>query len=533
MRSSMCRQQTRAHPDQHMCILLRMADESPIGNLSEHELSHILCGCLDVRDLATMRRASVLYRDFIDAHVLKRVVLTDSEAYWDVDAAVCAMRSFLGKLGALEEVETCFNGVLTAARPDQLLSLVLTVHEADIHAVAIFRSLKRLTLVSCEQLDDISALAACVHLESITLGQVGDFEDVVAELLDVSVVCTLPALSQLSLLNCQLLTDISPIGRCSSLVALDLSYCPAVDDVSPLSGCLQLTSLNLSHCSALHDVSPLSRCLQLTYVDVSETEVGSVVALAGLTQLRTLSLEQCCDIDDVAPLASCTALTSLNIIGCLHISSAAALSSCNSILSLLMRDCCLDTIPPLSSSLQKLSFGSSEESRMPAFMSTLTQLRSLHIAAWHILSDIRSMSGLVSLTSLQMHVGSRVHDLMPLSKCTGLVEMCISSNSTSMYEIDHNVINFSHLTGLRALRELVVMNYANVMDLSPLSHCISLEKLQLVSCENLQHVAPLRACPRLTHLRLDECNNVRDADAMAGRPAWNLLSNWQYSCPER
>jgi NACHT domain len=77
---------------------------------------------------------------------------------------------------------------------------------------------------------------------------------------DLRYIPTLPNLTQLSLFGCWRLTDLdfAPLAHLSSLMQLTLIQCEQLTDLAPLAHLSNLTQLDLSGCSQLTDLTPLA-----------------------------------------------------------------------------------------------------------------------------------------------------------------------------------------------------------------------------------------------------------------------------------
>jgi GTPase SAR1 family protein len=128
-------------------------------------------------------------------------------------------------------------------------------------------------------------------------------------------------LTNLSLTNCQRISDLAPLSTLTQLTTLDLGDCQHISDLAPLSTLTQLTTLSLSNCEKISDLAPLSNLAQLTTLSLSNCSIADLKPLSSLTQLTTLDLSDCQEIRDLAPLSNLTQLTNLNLNDCQFINS--------------------------------------------------------------------------------------------------------------------------------------------------------------------------------------------------------------------
>lgn len=161
-------------------------------------------------------------------------------------------------------------------------------------------SLPLLTEVSLENnlLTDLSGLAGLPHLA------VADFRRNAVS--NISVVATWPELTELYLGGNRSLSDLSPLAECTGIVSLSVAD-TGVQDLSPLASLTALKSLQiqgngltdlspLGHTSALQwleaadnaitDVSPLQGHLSLWYIDLTGNPVENPETLGALPEIR-------------------------------------------------------------------------------------------------------------------------------------------------------------------------------------------------------------------------------------------------------
>lgn len=167
-------------------------------------------------------------------------------------------------------------------------------------------------------------------------------------------------------------------------------------------------------------------------------------------------------------------------------------------------------------------------------LSTLTDLRSLHLVACH--SDLTPLRGLSALNVLSLvgevmitDSGSLVRDLDPLAGMTELVELSLAENGCitnvdalrSMAKLRSlNLSNcfrlgdLSGLAGLAAIETLDLSCCDSVADISPLATLASLRTLSLDGCKRIESVAPLAALTHLKEISARECEKVTDWEVL-------------------
>ncbi len=158
------------------------------------------------------------------------------------------------------------------------LSLPSTV--ADLADLKYFPYLTSLTIESY-QASDLQILSSLTALKQLHI------TGTVVSAQDLSVIASLPNLTELTLADC-FLSSIKNLSGAHNLQYLDLSD-NAIRDVSALSFMSSLQTLDLSH-NALTNLSYLSPLTSLKSLDVSFNSLASVVPLAGCTALEDLNI---------------------------------------------------------------------------------------------------------------------------------------------------------------------------------------------------------------------------------------------------
>ena len=196
-----------------------------------------------------------------------------------------------------------------------------------------FTSITALTLLDCEEIEDLTPLSALTKLTSLSLS-------ICEEIEDLTPLSALTKLTSLSLSNCERIKHINALATLTCLTSLKLTFCRNVSDFKPLSKLRQLTSLDLTSCPRIHDLFPLTNLKQLTTLDLSFCEqISGLTPLASLTRLTSLNLTHCSKVEDLTPLASLTRLTSLNLTDCSRISDLSPLKSLAHLTSLDLSNC--------------------------------------------------------------------------------------------------------------------------------------------------------------------------------------------------
>lgn len=186
---------------------------------------------------------------------------------------------------------------------------------------------------------------------------------------DISIIGSLPELSQLTLSDCSLST-IAGLENAVKLTVLDLSN-NTIRNLEPLQNLSGLTQINLAHnaltslnalsglsvlgeldvsYNALASLSPLSSCIRLTSLDASYNRLTDVSGAAELPLLATLKLDSNA-LTDVSALASATTLTELRFSNN-QVTDISALSTLNGLELLDFSYNSVESLPDWSSDLK-------------------------------------------------------------------------------------------------------------------------------------------------------------------------------------
>ena len=223
---------------------------------------------------------------------------------------------------------------------DNMETLKLTgCEETDLSVLTNIGSLRRLELSECGSVHDLSCLAGCNGLRSLTVEDCKGIDDRSIE--DISRIASLEELSlnETDILYTDIITNITPLGRLSSLRSLRLCSIYGVDDISVIAklpkleelylnsvrihdvSCITsmtgLKRLEITGCwdSDIKDLSFLSGLDELEYLYISEMDVVDISPVAELGGLRELILQDL-PINDISPLFDVKQLRRLEIKGC-------------------------------------------------------------------------------------------------------------------------------------------------------------------------------------------------------------------------
>jgi hypothetical protein len=134
------------------------------------------------------------------------------------------------------------------------------------------------------------------------------------KLQELTPLCSLTALTKLTLNCCEGLLKIPPLLSLSSLQWFELEGCKAVQDLPPLCTLTALQTLILCDLWQLRQIPSLSTLTALTRLDLSSlSQIETIPLLATLTALQVLKLNSIDSLQQLPPLATLTALQTLEL----------------------------------------------------------------------------------------------------------------------------------------------------------------------------------------------------------------------------
>ena len=139
---------------------------------------------------------------------------------------------------------------------------------------------------------------------------------------------------------------------------------------------------------------------------------------------------------------------------------------------------------------------------------------------WNSLSDLSSLNGLHSLTSLDLRGCEILSDLSPLSGLSALRTLDLKGC--------RSLSDLKPLSGLHFLTSLDLRRCDALNDLGPLSGLQALTSLDLSECDALNDLSPLSGLQALTSLNLRKCDALNDLGPLSGLQALTSLnlSGW-------
>ena len=176
-------------------------------------------------------------------------------------------------------------------------------------------------------------------------------------------------------------------------------------------------------------------------------------------------------------------------------------------------------------SLTTLNLGNCKEFTDLSPLSRLTSLTTLNLGDCSGLTDLSSLAGLTSLTTLVTTLDVRYCDRPPdLSALVGLTSLTslIIKEYTS-YNSKGLLADLGPFKDLTSLTTLVIA-WKGVVDLSPLSGLTSLTSLDLSDCESIADLSAISCLTSLTKLNLKGCKSITDLSPLSGLKSLDTLN---------
>ncbi len=329
--------------------------------------------------------------------------------------------------------------------------------------LAALPALEELTL-SGGHLENIEALAGAVNLQSLVIrGQ--------ANVTDWSVLSNFSKLTRLELPGSGV-RDVSSLAELTRLEELRMPSLntEAFDTLHMLAGLTRLRVLDLS-LSRVEDISFVADMRELRELYLQDSRAGDWSALAGLSKLEILDLGDIGAGIDASPLAGLTALRYLDIHGafCLGTETLRGLTRLE---WLSIEGCQLSDISFLANMLELKTLIMSRQSAELENVDALANLVRLEtLKMWSLdLDNIDGLSGLSMLTVLEMTDTDVAQAYGPLANLFALEVLFLDSTE---------IRDLSPLSGLRNLRDLLLINSWLLTDATPLYPLTNLVSLRI------------------------------------------------------
>ena len=197
-----------------------------------------------------------------------------------------------------------------------------------------------LAVLYCYKLD-VAALAAQTDVESLKIGDLGNYTDLgplaaMRGLRNLTIyrsrrvkwptLAKLTQLEALALDDCGNNCDLAAVARLPRLISLRVGAGSGQPrNPQALAGMTRLRRLSMRSWRGLGDLSLVARLTRLEGLEVTQTDVADLSPLAGMTNLRWLSLSYSARIKDLRPLLKLKRLTSLSLVRCEGVTSLATL----------------------------------------------------------------------------------------------------------------------------------------------------------------------------------------------------------------
>jgi hypothetical protein len=264
-------------------------------------------------------------------------------------------------------------------------------------------SLRELSVIGCEALSDVTALATLPALVSLTLSEVSA---------PVSVVASLSGLRALRLgVLAEPLGSVAPLASLTGLESLALID-PSLASIEGIQSLRALTSLELRK-GTVTSLALLSGLASLAKLEVTSNEaLSSIDGIPSLPALRSVALEYLPKLSSLAPLSSLPALQELSVIDApsLSPSELALIGTLSGLKSLQ-----LFTLPALTevsflaklSGLERLSL-CTEELRSIDGLERCRALTSLSLNGCRALPSVEGLRAMTWLTELDLRYCDRL-----------------------------------------------------------------------------------------------------------------------------
>lgn len=335
--------------------------------------------------------------------VIKPVEFTDS----DIESQVRSL------IGASNNKELFTNDLW------DIKSFTVPEGAKDYKVISDMVFLEELTIESgvSEQLSCISGLS---HLQKLIIKNTAVSQETLES------IGSLPKLTSLTLSGCSL-TSIGSLNKSTGLTYLDLSgnairditalaqmtaltelylQSNAITDISAISNATSLVKLNLSQ-NSITSLAPLSTLVSINWLDAGTNALNDLGDFGKLTELSYLSLSSN-QLSDISQIGKCTKITELYI-------SSNAISDISALASL--------------SQMQHFNFSHNQVASLPKWSSNC-DLVDID-GSYNNLDSLDNLSGLSSLSIVNMDYNPNIRSITSLSKCPVLLEVNVYGTAVS------------------------------------------------------------------------------------------------------
>lgn len=168
--------------------------------------------------------------------------------------------------------------------------------------IDIFKNLKSLEIISCDNLIDFSSISSLRFLENISIENCKHIKDLnflkelvnlsflklnyATGLIDISALSKLHNLINISLIYCKALRDVSLISDLLKISILNLEYCESITDIPLINSRETLKCINLKGLEKINNLNSLSALSSLESIQFTSRRIQSVETLRGISSLR-------------------------------------------------------------------------------------------------------------------------------------------------------------------------------------------------------------------------------------------------------
>lgn len=354
----------------------------------------------------------------------------------------------------------------------------LSLNSCDIVSLAPLSGLEYLKHLNIERLNvvDLTGLNGLSALETVDVSYSKG-------LTSFNGMKNLPNLKECNARQCEQLADISAIAAAPNLERLSLNtYCKIVN-LDGLSALRNLNYLDLYSCEKLSDLSQLEGLdrLETLYVDGSNS-LADIDVIGTLKGLKTLILTRCDSVDDIRALGALRNLEELQLYYLDHVTDFSVLSQMDLsklktlTLAQSVSQADFEGICANLPALESLKLYSSSKITSIACVRNIPSLSELILLECTGIRDYNSLQNARRINRLVIHYDDFTN-VEFLSGLSGLVELSLAHNE--------NLNDISALANLSGLKRLDLSYDSAITDISILSQLPNLNYLDVNSCENI------------------------------------------------
>ncbi len=260
--------------------------------------------------------------------------------------------------------------------------------------------------------EGLSCLSSFTNLKKLKI------TDVPISQSELTAICALPSLTELTLNNCGL-SDISAISKATDLIYLDLSD-NQIAHIEPLANQQKLQTLLLCNAS-LKDLTPLSALSSLTKLDVSYNSLSTLAPILGLSRLTWLEAGNNYLVQ-TGDMSNLKALTHLGL-NSNKLTDISGISACISLTNVALSGNELTDVSALAS-LNALLYADFSHNQVKELPTWNTNCSLISIDGSHNqISTLENLSGLSKLNIINMDYNEKISSVKDLASCPMLVQV--------------------------------------------------------------------------------------------------------------